>query len=81
MADGEADVLQEIFDEGEGVALAINLSRRFQAAELQDRLAARFGGSHSGAEVVVDVHLEMAFEFVGEFALAAGVGQEAGESQ
>jgi hypothetical protein len=40
------------------------------AAEFNQRQATRFFRRHSDAQVVFDVHRQMAFQLLGEFALA-----------
>jgi hypothetical protein len=39
----------------------------FHAAELDERLAAGFGGAHARAQIVVHVHAEMTFHLGDEF--------------
>jgi hypothetical protein len=51
------------------------------ATELDERLPPCFLRSHSGAEVIRDVHLEMGFDLVGEVAASLLPAEEAGTSQ
>jgi hypothetical protein len=44
-------------------------------------LAAGFGGRQAGAQVVVDVELEVGFEFVGEVAFVGVFVEYTGESR
>ena len=49
------------------------------AAEFDQRVAPRFFGVHSRAQIVLDVQLEMAFHLRGEFAFAALLMEQAGQ--
>ena len=60
-----SDVLQCGFNYGDAAAVAIAFFCGFDAAEFDDGAAAGFNRRHAGAEIVVDVELEMAFEFGG----------------
>ena len=71
-----AKVLHEAFAPGQGGAFAISLLRRHNATKLEDRLAAGLLGCHAGAEIVLDVHLEMAFELRLQIGLAVRVAEE-----
>src|SRR5271167_715786 len=79
-APGVAKVAQQSFDRGQAFAIAPGLLGLFEAAEFDQGLAAGFNRRHSGPKVVFDVKLEMAFHFCGEFALAAVLAKEAGDS-
>jgi hypothetical protein len=46
------------------------------AAELDECLPPGFFRRHSGAQVVFDVHLQMAFQLFGEFLLAPFVSEQ-----
>ena len=64
LPDGEADVLRQVLDEGHSAALAVVLPGRFQAAQFQDRIPPRRLGRHAGPHVVLDVHLQVAFQLL-----------------
>jgi hypothetical protein len=49
------------------------------AAELDECLPPRFFRRHSGAQVVFDMHGQMAFQLFGEFALAPRAEEQAEE--
>ena len=57
--------------DGDGAAIAILLLDRFDGPELEAGGAQRLVAAHAGAEVVVDVKLEVALELGRELALAA----------
>src|ERR1700741_5331338 len=65
-ARGVAQILEQRLDEGKRTPLAIELLGGLEATELHERLAAGFLRSHAGAQIVIHVHLEMAFHFGGE---------------
>ena len=66
LAKGVADVLDHGLEEGDGAAFAVGLLCWFCATQFEDRFAACLLRGHAGAEVVVDVHLEVAVDFIGE---------------
>ncbi len=53
----------------------------FHAAELDQRLASRLGGSHPAADVLFDEHLEMAGQFGRQITVAALFAKQATQSQ
>ena len=73
----EAQVLHQVFEPGQSVALAHGLLRLLQTSESDKRLAACLFRRHSGAEVVVDVHLEMALQLCGDFVARAPCAEQA----
>jgi hypothetical protein len=64
-AESETCVLEKRFREGEGALITDLLFGLFQAAELEEALAASFGGGHSAAEMVLDVKLKVGVELSG----------------
>jgi hypothetical protein len=80
LAQGEAQVLQDIVDGREGAAFAILLARLFDAAELQSGDTAGFVHRHAGSHQVIDVHLQMAFDLIVEFLPVPSVYDEADEA-
>jgi hypothetical protein len=72
-AEGKAEILLSDFEKGETAAITIGFLGGFDAAEFQEGLAAGFGGRQAGAEVVVDVQLQVGFDFFGEFAIVGGL--------
>jgi len=64
--------LQHIFKEWDCASFAVRLLGRLDAAELQNGVATGLLGSHSGAEIVVDVQLKMTLDLVGKRPLAPG---------
>ncbi len=77
---GEAQILKERFQKGQSAALAIKFFGLFDASEFDHRLATCFCGAHTGAQIVFDVHLEMAFHFVSEFALSPVFAKETSQT-
>jgi hypothetical protein len=63
-AEDIAKVLQESFKEREGALVAHGFFGLLEASELEKSGAAGFVGSKAGAEIVVDVVLEMGRELV-----------------
>ncbi len=64
-----ADIPEQRFEPRNAAAVAIALFRLLQAAELDERLATRFFGSHPAPEIVLDMHLDMALELLGQLAV------------
>ena len=54
----------------------MRLLGRLDAAKRDQRLPSRLGRRHAGAQVVVDVQLQVAGELVGELALGMGTAKE-----
>jgi hypothetical protein len=80
LAQGEAQVLQEIIDGREGPAFAILLARLFDAAELQSGDSAGLVHRHAGSHQVINVHLQMTFDLIVEILPVASVCYEADEA-
>src|SRR5262249_10036351 len=66
LAASVTEILTEGFEKRECVVVAVGLRRSLDSAELEQGLAAGLLRSHAGAEIVVDVHLEMRLELFGE---------------
>ena len=66
----EAKVLERLLHHRKAGLLAPGLLGGLDATELEHRLAARLLGGEAGAQVVVHVHLEVAFDLLGQLALA-----------
>jgi hypothetical protein len=70
-AQAEAGVLEDGVQPREATAIAIGFFCLIEAAEFDEGLTASFFGRHACAEIVVDVELEMGFEFGSEITVAA----------
>jgi hypothetical protein len=68
-AQGEAQVLQEIFKQREPSQVAVAFLGLLDTAELEQGLAPGFRRGHASAEIVGDVKIEMCGEFVIEVAV------------
>jgi len=79
-ASSVAKIAQESLDKGQAFSFAPGFFSLLEAAELEEGLAAGFFCAHTCAQIVFDVELEMALQFGGEFAFAAGLAEEVGES-
>ena len=67
-ADGERHVTRKLLEHTPLALLAIPLFCLLHAAERDERLPPRLVRRHAGADVVGDVHVEMALELGGKFA-------------
>jgi hypothetical protein len=79
-AEREAEVLRELVEEGKTALIAMGFFCRLDAAKFDERLAARFGGAEAAAEIVLDVELQVGFEFGGELAVTGVFVKEAGDA-
>src|SRR6266566_1870747 len=77
----EAQVLPQNFKEWKTAPVAVDFFGLFDAAELDQRLTPCFWGANAGAQIVFDVHLEMAFHLGSEFAFASLLAEESAEAQ
>src|SRR6266446_443050 len=77
----EAQVLPQNLKEWKTAPVAVDFFGLFDAAEFHEGLAPCFWGAQAGAQIVFDVHLEMAFHLGGEFALASLLAEESAEAQ
>ncbi len=75
-----ARVLNHRLETRQAAAIAMRLADARDAAQFREGAAARLGGRHAGAEVVVDVQLQVAVELGVELALGAGAAEDAGEA-
>jgi len=64
------DVLHCLLHEGKSALFAIGLTRRRHAAKRGHRLPPRLVRRHAGADVVVDVCVEMTVQLVDQFRVA-----------
>jgi hypothetical protein len=80
-AEGETKILSSDLEKRESAAGAVGFLGGFDAAKFQEGLAAGFGGRQAGAEVVVDMELEVGFDFIGEVAVVCGWVERAAELQ
>src|SRR2546429_2483292 len=80
-ANAVAGVLQEHLQNGQAAAVANRFFGLFDAAEFDEGLAAGFCGAHAGAEIVFDMHLEMAVHLRREIPVSALFAEESAESQ
>jgi hypothetical protein len=62
------------------LALSGSLFGNLGSTELQQRLASGFIGCHAGAEVVVDVELEMTVKFGHDAAIASASAEQSSHS-
>src|SRR5438309_10613279 len=77
----EAQVLEECFEKRKTAAVAVKFFRLFDTTKLDQRLTTRFCGAHVGAEIVFDVHLEMAVHLGREFAIKPVFVEQPGEPE
>src|SRR5260370_41725033 len=75
---GVTQIVKKRFEERKPAPLAIDFFCLFNTAELNQRFATRFYAVHAGAQIVFDVHLEMAFHFRSEIVLAGAFAKEFG---
>ena len=75
-----AQIARERLEHREAAAIAIRLLRALETPQRDHRAAAGFVRGHPGAQVVVDVQLQMAVELRGELVLGAPPGERAGQS-
>jgi hypothetical protein len=80
VADRIARIPQQVFEERDAAAVAPSLLGGFDAAQLQNGIAARLVRGHAGAQVVGGVQLQMSFDFIRHLAIPAGGWQQAGEA-
>ncbi len=62
-----AKVLPERFQHRQAALIAVSLLRGLDSSQFDHGLAARLLGCHAQAEIVLDVHLKMAFDLLIEF--------------
>ena len=79
-AQAVADILNQRFKRRDTPAVAVNLLGLLDATQLDQRLAAGFDGCHAGPQIVLDVQVEMAFQFVGQLAFPAAVIEQTREA-
>ena len=72
-----SDVLKEGVEYWQTSLIAIRLFGGFHSAQLDECLPPRFPGTHSGAQVVGDVHLKIAFDLLRQFAVAPILSEHA----
>lgn len=80
-ARGETEIAEEGFEERKVVMIADGFFGLFQAAEFQEGDAAGFFGRHAGAEVVVEVKVQMGAEFIVQFPFKLGLVEEIAETE
>jgi hypothetical protein len=73
-------IAEEIFDHWYCASLTVNLCGVFYATELGEGLPTRFLQRHPPVQVVIDMQLQMAFEFVGNLTVAASWPEDAIET-
>ena len=74
---GVAGVLQRGFEQRNAAAIAIGLFHGLDATQLDERASARLVERHAGAQIVVDVKLDVTLELVFEVTI---VGRPAEQS-
>ena len=72
-----AHVADQRLERRQAAAIAIRLLGRLDAAERDHRAPPRLGRRHAGAEVVVDVQLQVALDLGRELALGPSIGEHA----
>ena len=65
----KSQVLEQGFKKGKPALGPIVFLSLFNAPQLHERLPPRFGSAHARAQIVLDVHLEMALHLCGELPL------------
>ena len=68
--DGVAQVLQSGLEQRDAAAIAVGFLYGLEATECDEGLATGLAGRHPGAQVVVDLQLQMALELVAELLIA-----------
>src|SRR5258705_13613351 len=71
LSNSKAKVLDHALEKRDGTAIAVSFFCRINAAQLHDSDSLRFLRGHTGAQVVVDMHLEMTLDLVSKIALAS----------
>src|SRR5258708_7497281 len=79
-ANAVTNVLQKRVKEGKTALVAIKILGLLEAAEFDQSLTARFDSVHARAQIVLDVHLEMAFHLRGEIPVATVPAEESAKS-
>ena len=80
-AQAQAQVLREHVDQGQAAPVAVDLPGLLDAAQLDQRRAARVFARHPRAQVVLHVHLQVALQLLREFALAAVAVEQAQDAR
>ena len=75
-ADAVAEVASQRLDQRDAAPVAVGLLGLLDAAKRDQRLPPRLAGRHAGAQVVVDVQLQVAGELFVELALTARTAEE-----
>src|SRR5205814_6707789 len=79
-AQSVADILDKGIEHRQPPPFAIRFFRCLDAAQPDQRLPPRFPGAHSGTQIVVDVHLEIALDLLDQFAVVAIPAEQSGEA-
>jgi len=75
------EILQQRFKKRKPAAVAVVFFGLLHAAELDQRLTPRLFCAHPRAEIIFNVHLQMAFHLRGEFAVAAFPMEQSAKSR
>ena len=75
--EAEAQILSDLVQPGKPAPIAIGLLDLIDPAEREDRLPACLAGRHPCSKVVVDMHLQMARELIGELTVRAVAAEDA----
>ena len=78
LAQGVAGILQEIAGPRDGAALAARVGGQSQTAGVHKGGATSLRGTHAGAQIVLNAHLQVSAEFFGEFVFAAVAVKQSG---
>src|SRR5262249_41009888 len=76
----KADILDQMLNDRKTAAIAVQLLRLLEPAQVDQRVSARLLRCHAGADVVIDVHLQMAVELHPHLALVPVESERAGET-
>jgi hypothetical protein len=73
LAHGVGEVAENRLDERKSAAVAAALLRCFEASGFQERFAAGLLGAHPGAQVVLDLHPEVALQLLRQLTILAAL--------
>jgi hypothetical protein len=74
-----SEVAPQRIDQRQATAIPIALLGLIQTAEGEQGLPPRLGGGQTGADVVLDVEVEVALQLVGQITIAVRSGEQAQE--
>src|SRR6185503_20149981 len=80
LSEREAQILHYAFEKRNGRAIAVGFFGCINTAQLHNRDSLCFLRRHTGAEVIVDVHLQMTLDLRGQLSFTGGFLKQASES-